>query len=88
MKSTPVILKDWYFGVLNTSPYLAPEAVPLGFVGKLDGKLVGIKPNGPAELTKEGTMITDEEGNKYLLGEPLATYEEAYPNCKERILIK
>jgi hypothetical protein len=80
-------LEDWYFGVLDASPYLAPEAVPKGFVGRLDGKIVGIVPSGPAVLTKEGTMITDKEGIKYLLGEPLAAYEEAYPNCKQRVVI-
>jgi hypothetical protein len=80
-------LEDWYYGALVDNPFMAPEAVPKGFVGKLEGKIVGILPNGPAELTKEGTMITDEEGNKYLLGEPLAAYEETYPNCKERILV-
>jgi hypothetical protein len=84
---TPVI-NDWSVGVINFSPYRAPELYESGIYGTISGsskfKDGTIVRTSAITYMKDGVVHT-KAGSVYKLGIVSEEYEKKYPNALERL---
>jgi hypothetical protein len=87
MNKDVYLIEDWK--LVSCMAAVSPEEA----YARIDGNVFN-NPNfqeGDPVITSvieyaEGELICTRSGSKYQLGNPLPSYEEQYPNAKERLL--
>jgi hypothetical protein len=83
-------LKKWSFGSRNHSPYAAPEQLCLCLQGNVYGHPNPRHHDGKFIVTsrligKRNGLAVTQSGSEYELLEVEPTYEQAFPNARERL---
>ena len=82
-------LENWGMVSIPSHPLQAPEFGIMCLSGEVYGSPKfkdGTNVTTSEIVGKDGELIVTQSGSKYELGQPHPTYEEKYPNARERLL--